>query len=589
MNEDDPFAGFSDLSQDDFRVLDAATQFMTVSPSTSILGANGSDAEELIRLRAELAATKQRAEFLEKNLINLQQDKMTKEGEVAILRERLNKIEKERNDALCKTNERLQQSEQSRQAIEEEYRRATDALKSELAFKDQELESLISKMDFMRISTKAEPSTAFKLSRVESSSFKNSSDIPEGFEDLSKKRTISALPISPISEDSNPREKSTDKPRSILPINPSDSELLDTALRCVDAIRDISGLLKYDYEEILARRDKMHKLLRETCSILATLEISYDSSLKWLRPTVFLYFVRLIPACLMINPQLARNAYNRSAYPQVKIYDGVEYKNCQLIPKMCAFLNNPPFGLHPYVTKGHFDAFQCMLANATNAIPLELKDLMDSGFFAKTLDNILQNQKYLQIGVDYIEMLQCMTCDRAAVAHLLRPSPEPLVASLMAILVKCAIERMKKEVGKPDDFLLTLVQFLLHLGRRNLLPVHIAFDKRFLRELVKYFGEQLRLKLIDFKIISDYEVFIRSLHFVFCERKLPLQETLMIGSFILYGICEILLNTRKHLNASLTQQLKDLYEVTERFMLEWIELRDRSMIDPKQYPNHPQI
>lgn len=46
---------------------------------------------------------------------------------------------------------------------------------------------------------------------------------------------------------------------------------------------DISKLLDYDYEEILKRKDLMHRCLKETGSLLATLEIAYDSALSWLR------------------------------------------------------------------------------------------------------------------------------------------------------------------------------------------------------------------------------------------------------------------------------------------------------------------
>ena len=48
-------------------------------------------------------------------------------------------------------------------------------------------------------------------------------------------------------------------------------------------VLDISKLLDYDYAEILKRKDLMHRCLRETGSLLATVEIAYDSALKWLR------------------------------------------------------------------------------------------------------------------------------------------------------------------------------------------------------------------------------------------------------------------------------------------------------------------
>lgn len=182
--DQDPFGDFSELSEDDFRVLNAATQFMGLS--SGMMNEDHSMMEDTAKaqiaaLTEQLARANQRAEQLERNMLHLQQERYTKEGEAAILRERLVKIEKERTELLSRSTERLQQSEQSRQAIESEYRRSIDALKSEIAFKDHEIESLAYRLEHVKISGNT-PGT--KERRVEAGLVKRRNEVPEGFEDL---------------------------------------------------------------------------------------------------------------------------------------------------------------------------------------------------------------------------------------------------------------------------------------------------------------------------------------------------------------------------------------------------------------------
>lgn len=233
--EDDPFDGFSELSEDDFKVLDAATQFMRLSTaqSNSDDTLNINAATEIVRLKDQLALAMQRADHLEKSLVQLQQERMSKEGEASILRERLQKLEWERNEVLNKSTQKLQQSEQNKQSIEEEYKRSVEALKSELAFKDQELESLSSRLDHMRISKKATPDTTLKERKVE---FSTENTIPEGFEDLtiskkSRKRNILA--------ETSANETITE-PVHIPIVTPkrlSPREILDEAIDCAEYVK----------------------------------------------------------------------------------------------------------------------------------------------------------------------------------------------------------------------------------------------------------------------------------------------------------------------------------------------------------------
>lgn len=231
--DEDPFDDLGELSEDDFRVLNAATQFMGLS--SGIMNESNSMMEDtaesqIAALKEQLARANQRADQLERNMLQLQQERYTKEGEAAILRERLVKIEKERTEMLSRSTERLQQSEQSRQSIESEYRRSIDALKSEIAFKDHEIEGLAHRLDHVKISGKT---LGTKERRVES---RPKDDIPEGFEHLTIKRRVPDPTDDVVMEVFN---KEIIAPMKIeqTRYEPSPREILDEAFECVEFIR----------------------------------------------------------------------------------------------------------------------------------------------------------------------------------------------------------------------------------------------------------------------------------------------------------------------------------------------------------------
>lgn len=452
--EEDPFAGLSDLSDDDLRIINAATQFMCLSENSSndMQAASANNTAQLnphaevLGLREQLARATERVETLERSILQIQQERITKEEEAAVLRDRLVRLEKERGEMLAQSIERLQHSEHSKLRIEEEYRREIGTLKAALQFKDQEIELITHRMDHLRLSNKT--SGGPKERRLEPPSVVSpkflSKEVPEGFEELSlmhkKKRPASPEPDFHI-------EKAAVLPPSPTIVPPSKPELtprqiLDSAMECVEYVRALSHLLYHDRALVLEQKQNIHRALSDTGSILASLEIAYDAVLKGLRQAVFIYISRLIAAVLEIQPELAQHIYLRAAYPASVVARYPEYTQCQLVPKMCRFLARPPFGLHPWILQAHLSALKPILSAAGASVPLEVKDdLLESGMLARYLVNCTDDEKLL---LEYVQVIALMTADRSAAALLLKAAPAPSDASLLAIIVKIGIDRLRK-------------------------------------------------------------------------------------------------------------------------------------------------
>ncbi len=283
MADVDPFTDFSDLSEDDFRIINQVTQHMGLSTIDD--DTNSKEVDEVKKLREELARTKQRAEELERTMNQLQQERYTKEGEVAILRDKLSTLERERIDSAMKATQKIQQSEQERMALEEEYRKSTETLKTQLKFKDQELELITSQIDNLHIGNKENSRKERRLDPV--------IEEPEGFESLktNKRPLPKEIPVVQIAE--TPKRIEEPEPE-LLPIFhfKTARQLIDQAIECVDSVRDITKLASYDYEAILKQRAKMQKIASETDDVLAAVEIAYDTALEWQR--VALKFIPLV-------------------------------------------------------------------------------------------------------------------------------------------------------------------------------------------------------------------------------------------------------------------------------------------------------
>lgn len=565
--EADPFdQDFSDLSEDDFRILNEATQFMNLSgPSEPTATVSVSaDAQEVARMRQELALAKQTAENLEKAMIQVQQQKMTREGEVSILRERLAKNEAERGESLNRANEKVHQAEQSRQALEADYKRTVEALKSELAFKDHELESLSSRMDHLKLSSKTAPGGFAKERRVVAPVL----NVPEGFEDFAQACVKKRSAQDPVLFEEHPEDLVIARPVATAPpATLTERQRLDQAIEYVDYI---SGrFLDYDLRELLEQKEKTRRLLDETHCLVAALEMTFDSVLSGLRQSILLYFTRVTAAAFMMDPLMALKAYNRGLYPAQVASTHPQYTSCRLLPKLCAFLERPPFGLHPMVLKAHLDIFKCCLMHMANSVPLEIKALLEGGMLAECLNNLLENEELL---LDHVQLMFMMSKDRTAVSLFLKPFAPPVQVSMLALLVKVGIEHFK--TTKPDDrFLSALLELLMMLSRKNLVPLHVAFDRRLLREIVRCWREKARTDTIDYESPMDYDLPVRVLYYVFVEKAADLCANLGGLYFSLFYMAEQMLLHPGH-SAEMRRMLDDLFRVSNAAVEGWIRTRD---------------
>lgn len=462
--EEDPFSGLSDLSEDDLRIINAATQFMCLSdspsPSASLhprvpQGHTGKDAAhlELSSLRAQLSRATERADTLERSILQTQQERITKEGEAAVLRDRLVRLERERGEMLAQSSERLQHSEQARLRVEEEYRREIGSLRAALQFKDQEIESITHRMDHLRLSSK----TTGKERRVEQPAVYRAKEVPEGFEELVMMQHRKKRPASPAPEHyvEQPKPMSHPVPQPVF----SPRQVLDEAMECVEYVRDPCHLLDHDRAQILELKQQIHRTLSQTGSLLAALELAYDAGLEGLRQAVFIYTSRLLAAVLALAPDLGQQVYLRAAYPAAVLSRHPQHRQCQLVPKMCRFMARPPFGLHPWLLQAHLAALKPVLAAAGPSMPLEVKDeLLESGMLARCLVNCAGDERVL---LEYVQVMALLASDRSAAALLLKAVPGPSDAALLAILVKIGIDRLRRPAKDVQIYKSILVLSLL--------------------------------------------------------------------------------------------------------------------------------
>lgn len=102
-----------------------------------------------------------------------------------------------------------------------------------------------------------------------------------------------------------------------------------------------------------------------------------------------------------------------------------------------------------------------------------------------------------------------------------------------------------------------------------MVPLHVAFDRRYLREMIRFLGEQIWLKNLDLRMVSDYAIFIECLHFVFVEKQQSLRGTLKGAFFSLNYIAEKILS---HVEAGHpTHRLaSQLYSITNAAGEDWL-------------------
>lgn len=532
---EDPFEGFSDLSEDDFNAITRATQFMGLNENSF----NGDQTTvinpEIHVLREELHQARHRAEGMERSLLQLHQEKMTKEGEVAILRDRLQRIEAEQQAVLMRQCERLKESEGCRRSLEEEYRRTVAGLRTEIAFKDQEIEALTGAMQGATLS--------------DTKGF-----IPEGFEDFGAMRR--KRPALPMLQEITRREAKVE-PMNQPVLFRSERELLDEAFACVEYGWDISKLMEYDYVAILKRKAELQKDLNAH-PLYMSLERSYDRCLEAKREIVFRHVAKVIATCLALDDsqQLSLALYSRAG-------------SSMLLVKLCRYLSAPPFGTPPSLLRAHIDILRMILGNAANAIPLEVKELLESSALQRFLFNQINKDPVL---LAFVELMEALSVDRNAVGLLLRQCPPPVGSSMLALVVKEGIERMQKdEAGSERIVILRLIDFLCGLAKRNLVPLNVAFDRRLLSELVDWLHRRLLAGEAD---DTDDSSIVETFHYVFVEKGCDVKGSLGSRTFALHFIMQRLLAKNKT-----DHKWAALLTASEKVISDWVVERDASRVD----------
>lgn len=129
MLQDDGVHLDFDLTPEDFKILDEQeslflTQHVSRQPEST------ADVN-VISLQSQLAK-------LQIDFESMKKEKTTKDGEVALLRQKLNTMESERLDALSRHAKKVSSLEQERATLQAHWQRELDKLQTEIKFKDAE-------------------------------------------------------------------------------------------------------------------------------------------------------------------------------------------------------------------------------------------------------------------------------------------------------------------------------------------------------------------------------------------------------------------------------------------------------------------
>jgi DNA anti-recombination protein RmuC len=122
----DPFD--FELTPADLKIIERqATQLMM---QTDIQGTN--------ELAGQIHELQHQTNILSEELLQLRREKPTREGEISILRQRLNQAESEKYEMCRQHVEKLETMEQARQALLRHYEREVERFQTELKFKQNE-------------------------------------------------------------------------------------------------------------------------------------------------------------------------------------------------------------------------------------------------------------------------------------------------------------------------------------------------------------------------------------------------------------------------------------------------------------------
>lgn len=200
-----------------------------------------------------------------------------------------------------------------------------------------------------------------------------------------------------------------------------------------------------DQERILKCKAELHDQLRQTNCLFAVLEMGYDRVLDGKREIIFYYFCRTTATCLMLDAGLALAMYKRSPFPLEAarlLGRPAAPVQAQMLAKTCQFLRHSPYGMNPRLLKVHLDMLKAILAHATFALPVEVKELLECGRLHHYLCNQINREP---VFLAYLQLMDVMSVDKRAVGLFLEAGPPPIKSSLMAMVVKATIDRFQCE------------------------------------------------------------------------------------------------------------------------------------------------
>lgn len=112
--------------------------------NTSTSGTNVASTHEINKLKVDLELYRDKAESLSNELNSHKRQILTKEGEITILRQRLNQLDNEKILIAQKYSELTESTRKTAEKIENNWKKEVESLKTELQFKEQELMSISS-------------------------------------------------------------------------------------------------------------------------------------------------------------------------------------------------------------------------------------------------------------------------------------------------------------------------------------------------------------------------------------------------------------------------------------------------------------
>lgn len=105
---------------------------------------NGASSHEINKLKVDLDLYRDKSESLSNELNQHKRQILTKEGEITILRQRLNQLDNEKILIAQKYSELTDSTRKSNEKLENRWKKEVESLKMELEFKEQELKSISS-------------------------------------------------------------------------------------------------------------------------------------------------------------------------------------------------------------------------------------------------------------------------------------------------------------------------------------------------------------------------------------------------------------------------------------------------------------